>query len=103
MSEENKNRSKDKGNQKNIARKYDTSPKQDHNTEMAEESEFVNIQGKKNKRKRKQEKEVSQYRCLNRFTSYLLFCLLFIGAKQTSVNPEYYSFSKGGKAHVIIP
>ena len=53
MSEENKNRSKDKGNQKNIARKYDTSPKQDHNTEMAEESEFVNIQGKKNKRKRK--------------------------------------------------
>ncbi len=52
MSEENKNRNKDKGKQKNIARKYDTSPKQDHSTEIAEESEFVNIQGKKNKRKR---------------------------------------------------
>ncbi|HLR70558.1 MAG TPA: hypothetical protein VK085_03910 [Pseudogracilibacillus sp.] len=51
MSEENKNRNKDKGKQKNIARKYDTSPK--HNVEVAEESEYVNLDGKKNKRKRK--------------------------------------------------
>lgn len=51
MSEENKNRNKDKGKQRNIARKYDTSPKQD--VEIAEESEFVNIHGKKNKRKRR--------------------------------------------------
>jgi len=52
MSEENKNRNKDKGKQKNIARKYDTSPKHDHSTEIAEDTEFLNIQGKKNKRKR---------------------------------------------------
>ena len=51
MSEENKNRNKDKGKQRNIARKYDTSPK--HNMEVAEESEFVNIHGKKNKRNRR--------------------------------------------------
>lgn len=50
---ENKNRGKDKGKQKNIARKYDTSPKQDHSIEIASESEFANIQGKENKRKRK--------------------------------------------------
>lgn len=52
MSEENKNRNKDKGKQRNISRKYDTSPKHDRDVEMAEESEFVNIEGKKNKRKR---------------------------------------------------
>jgi hypothetical protein len=52
VSEENKNRNKDKGNQKNVARKYDTSPKQEHDTEIAEESEFLNIRGKKNKRMR---------------------------------------------------
>jgi len=52
MSEENKNRNKDKGKQKNIAQKYDTSPKQDHSIEIAEDTEFLNIQGKKNKRKR---------------------------------------------------
>lgn len=51
MSEENKNRNKDKGKQRNIARKYDTSPK--HDVEIAEESEFVNVQGKRNKRRRK--------------------------------------------------
>ena len=51
MSEENKNRNKDKGKQRNIARKYDTSPK--HDTEAAEESEFLNVDGKKNKRKRR--------------------------------------------------
>jgi len=51
LSEENKNRNKDKGKQRNIARKYDTSPK--HNMEVAEESEFVNIHGKKNKRNRR--------------------------------------------------
>lgn len=51
MSEENKNRNKDKGKQRNIARKYDTSPKRD--VEVAEESEFLNLDGKKNKRKRK--------------------------------------------------
>ncbi|MBO1001730.1 hypothetical protein ACFSKI_16935 [Pseudogracilibacillus auburnensis] len=51
MAEENKNRNKDKGKQRNIARKYDTSPK--HHVEMGEESEFVNLDGKKNKRKQK--------------------------------------------------
>jgi len=50
MSEENKNRNKDKGKQRNIARKYDTSPK--HQMEIGEESEFVNREGEKNKRKR---------------------------------------------------
>lgn len=48
MSEENKNRNKDKNKQRNVI-KYDTSPKND--VEIAEESEFVNINGKKNKRK----------------------------------------------------
>lgn len=50
MSEENKNGEKDKGKQRNV-RKYDTSPKQ--NVEFAEEnSEFLNLDNKKNKRKR---------------------------------------------------
>ena len=39
MSEENKNRNKDKGKQRNIARKYDTSPK--HDAEIAEEVSFT--------------------------------------------------------------
>lgn len=51
MSEENKNRNRDTGKQRNIARKYDTSPK--HDVEIARESEFVNLDGEKNKRKRK--------------------------------------------------
>ncbi len=50
MSEENKNRNRDTGKQRNIAKKYDTSPKRD--VEISEESEFVNLDGKKNKRKR---------------------------------------------------
>lgn len=50
MSEQNKNRNKDKGKQKNIARKYDTNP--NYHTEIAKESEFLNINGKKNKRQR---------------------------------------------------
>ncbi|MDY0409042.1 hypothetical protein [Paracerasibacillus soli] len=45
MSEENKNRRRDKGKQKNIANKYDTSPK--HDVEISEESEFLNLDGKK--------------------------------------------------------
>jgi len=49
MSEENKNRNKDKGKQRNV-RKYDTTPKRE--TEMAEESEFLNLNNKKNKRER---------------------------------------------------
>lgn len=51
MSEENKNRNKDKGKQRNIMPKYDTSPKNEE-VEFASESEFLNINGKKNKRKR---------------------------------------------------
>ncbi|WP_205317673.1 hypothetical protein [Oceanobacillus zhaokaii] len=50
MSEENKNRNKDKGRQKNHGIKYDTSPKRD--VEIASESEFLNLDNKKNKRKR---------------------------------------------------
>jgi hypothetical protein len=49
MSEENKNKNKDKGNQRGPA-KYDTKPKND--VEFASESEFLNLDGKKNKRKR---------------------------------------------------
>jgi len=49
MSEENKNKNKDKGKQRN-ALKYDTKPKND--VEFASESEFLNLDGKKNKRKR---------------------------------------------------
>lgn len=50
MSEQNKNRNKDKGRQKNHGIKYDTSPK--HEVELAEESEFLNLENKKNKRKK---------------------------------------------------
>lgn len=55
MSEQNKNRNKDKGKQRNIMPKYDTRPKRDQNTEdveISEETEFLNLDGKQNKRKR---------------------------------------------------
>ncbi|WP_199860655.1 hypothetical protein [Oceanobacillus damuensis] len=53
MSEENKNRNKDKGRQRNVL-KYDTTPKHKKgDTELAEESEFLNLDNKQNKRKRK--------------------------------------------------
>lgn len=51
LSEENKNRGRDKGKQKNIQNKYNTEPK-NTDTEFAEESEFLNINGKRNKRMR---------------------------------------------------
>ena len=52
MSEENKNRNKDKGKQKNVL-KYDTTPKRNQrDTEFAQDSEFLNLNNKKNKRKR---------------------------------------------------
>ncbi len=50
MSEENKNRNKDKGKQRNV-RKYNTEPKwRKNDTEISEETEFLNLDGKKNKR-----------------------------------------------------
>lgn len=56
MSEENKNKNKDKGRQRNVL-KYITEPEGNTNTagdaEFAEDSEFLNINGKRNKRKRK--------------------------------------------------
>jgi hypothetical protein len=51
MSDENKNKNKDKGKQRN-ALKYNTEPKKDKDVEFASESEFLNLDGKKNKRKR---------------------------------------------------
>lgn len=51
MSKENKNRNKDKGKQQNVMPKYDIAPKNEE-VEFASESEFLNINGKKNKRKR---------------------------------------------------
>ncbi|WP_179134503.1 hypothetical protein [Oceanobacillus timonensis] len=49
MSEENKNRNKDKGKQNNRNKHNKTG----HNTEFASEnSEFLNLDNKKNKRKR---------------------------------------------------
>lgn len=51
MSEQNKNRNKDKGKQANVI-KYDTSPKR-HKEEFADEDkEFLNLDNKRNKRKR---------------------------------------------------
>lgn len=50
MSEENKNRNKDKGKQRNVI-KYNTEPKKD-DAEFANDSEFLNLDNKKNKRKR---------------------------------------------------
>lgn len=50
MSEENKNQNKDKGKQKNV-RKYNTEPKSSkYNAEISADTEFLNIDGKKNKR-----------------------------------------------------
>lgn len=53
MSEENKNRNKDKGNQRNVI-KYDTRPKrhQGDDVEMASDTEFLNLDNKRNKRRR---------------------------------------------------
>jgi hypothetical protein len=55
MSEQNKNRNKDKGKQRNTGIKYDTTPKseQERDVEFAADSEFLNLDNKKNKRKRK--------------------------------------------------
>ncbi|HLR23723.1 MAG TPA: hypothetical protein VK100_08430 [Pseudogracilibacillus sp.] len=50
MSEQNKNRNKDKGKQKNIAKKYDTRAK--YEAETASENQFSNGQSKVNKPKR---------------------------------------------------
>jgi hypothetical protein len=54
MSEENKNMNRDTGKQKNHGIKYNTEPERNgkHKEEFASDSEFVNINGKKNKRKR---------------------------------------------------
>ena len=49
MSEENKSRNKDKNKQRNVI-KYNTEPKND--VEFASDSEFLNLDNKKNKRKR---------------------------------------------------
>ena len=49
MSEENKNRGKDKNKQRNVI-KHNTKPKDD--VEFSSDSEFLNINGKKNKGKR---------------------------------------------------
>ncbi|WP_176463544.1 hypothetical protein [Oceanobacillus manasiensis] len=52
MSEENKNKNKDKGRQRN-ALKYDTTPKKERDdVEISEDTEFLNLNGKRNKRKR---------------------------------------------------
>ncbi|WP_164216017.1 hypothetical protein [Virgibacillus sp. YIM 98842] len=51
MSEENKNKNKDKGRQRNVL-KYDTEPKRNKDAEFSEESEFLNLDNKKNKRNR---------------------------------------------------
>lgn len=52
MSEANKNKNKDKGRQRN-ALKYDTEPKREHgDAEISKETEFLNLNGKRNKRYR---------------------------------------------------
>ncbi|WP_246187580.1 hypothetical protein [Ornithinibacillus caprae] len=52
MSEENKNKNKDKGRQRNVL-KYNTEPERGKDdVELAEDREFLNIDGKRNKRKR---------------------------------------------------
>jgi len=43
MSEQNKNKNKDKGRQNNRGIKYDTTPKAQRDVEIAEESEFLNL------------------------------------------------------------
>ncbi|WP_010093525.1 hypothetical protein [Ornithinibacillus scapharcae] len=54
MSKENKNMNRDTGKQKNHGIKYNTEPERNgkHDVEISSESEFLNINGKKNKRKR---------------------------------------------------
>jgi hypothetical protein len=50
MSEENKNRGKDKNKQRNVI-KYNTEPKND-DVEFASDREYLNLRNKKNKRNR---------------------------------------------------
>jgi len=57
VSEENKNRNKDKGKQKNIANKYKTDPK--HQVQMAKDPQFLNQNENVNQRKRN---DNNQYR-----------------------------------------
>jgi hypothetical protein len=54
MSEANKNRNRDTGEQKNHGIKYNTEPKRNRkrDEEIASDTEFLNINGKRNKRKR---------------------------------------------------
>ncbi|WP_176555697.1 hypothetical protein [Virgibacillus ndiopensis] len=52
MSEDNKNRNKDKGRQANKQQKYNTEPKNDVEFASENNSEFLNLDNKKNKRKR---------------------------------------------------
>lgn len=53
MSEQNKNRNRDTGKQRNVL-KYDTEPKREkkNDTEIADDTEFLNLDNKRNKRKR---------------------------------------------------
>lgn len=52
MSDDNKNKNKDKGKQRNV-RKYETEMKNEAmKVEFSSESEFLNLDGKRNKRKR---------------------------------------------------
>ncbi|MGP4108676.1 hypothetical protein [Virgibacillus sp. L01] len=53
MSEQNKNRNRDTGKQQNVL-KYDTEPKREKkdDTEIADDTEFLNLDNKRNKRKR---------------------------------------------------
>ncbi|MGM8213915.1 hypothetical protein ACLIBH_14200 [Virgibacillus sp. W0430] len=51
MSEENKNRNKDKNKQQNVI-KYNTASKRDAELSAEQNSEFLNLDNKKNKRKR---------------------------------------------------
>src|SRR5690625_7416376 len=57
LSEQNKNRNKDKGNQKNIMPKYDTRQKREkhenNDLEINEESEYLNLHSKWNNRQYK--------------------------------------------------
>ncbi|GIO25810.1 hypothetical protein [Ornithinibacillus bavariensis] len=54
MSEQNKNQNRDTGKQKNHGIKYNTEPKKNdkQDVEIASDTEFLNVNGKKNKRKR---------------------------------------------------
>lgn len=54
MSKENKNMNRDTGKQKNHGIKYNTEPERNgkHDVEISSETEFLNLNGKKNKRKR---------------------------------------------------